>query len=741
MNNNLKKWNTVGGDPLSLELADRLSKQLEIPRLAAIALVNRGCTDEKKVLDFLNNSSIFLHDPFLLPNMRKACDIIIDSINKGEKICVYGDYDVDGVTSTALIYTYLKSKEADVVHYIPDRKTEGYGMNMTSVEHIAADGVKLIITVDNGITAVDEIAYAMGMGVRVVITDHHSCHEVIPSANAAVNPKISGCKYPFTELAGVGVAFKTVCAIESVLETSDGGDNEAVKAAIKELCFRYAELVAIGTIADVMPIRDENRLLCAMGLLCIDKNPSMPIDALMYMSSLGDMVSASPEYYMNKPRDVKKRKVTSSYIGFVLAPRINAAGRVTHANDALKLFLAETKKEAAEAAYALCGINNARKSMESAIFEEAVKILDEQDDNDRRIIVLGSDSWQHGVIGIVASRLLEKYGVPVILISFEDGMMTDERSPMDVGKGSCRSVNGFDIHKALDSCSDLFVRYGGHELAAGLTIYRKDLDEFTARVSDYAREHLDANEPATVLNLDSKAELSELTIELAEIISKFEPYGTDNEMPMFYSEDVTLRRLVSLSGGKYTKALFEKGGSEVSGLCFSCGPDAFPVFEGERADIAYSLEINEFRGVRSVQMSLEDVRMSKKYEAELSEKLALAERFILGEDAKFDGICPERKEFAALYGCVRNMCIQGKSAISLRRAASTIRTEKGIKLLPFEILIMLSVFDELSLISIEKVTDDIYETKLPNDGRKADLSESKLLDRYKRACNAVKKDA
>lgn len=716
-----------------MRLAEELQKKLEIPRIAAVSLVNRGYLDEKSALEYIRNDTVLIHDPFMLPDMEKACDTVIDSLDKNEKICVYGDYDVDGVTATALVYSYLKSKGADVMYYIPDRKTEGYGMNTVSVEKIASLGVQLIITVDNGITAVDEIAYARSMGIKVVITDHHSCHSVIPDANAAVNPKIPGCEYPYIELAGVGVAFKTVCALETVLCKREG---KSVSDAIKELCYRYSDIVTIGTIADVMPLRDENRLFCSMGLQIMDKKPSVALDALMYMALLGDTVSASAEYYMNKPRETRKRKINSSYIGFVLAPRINAAGRVTHANDALRLLLAEDKRQAAEAAYALCSINNARKTMEGAIFSEAVECIEKLYTGEENIIVLDSDTWQHGVIGIVASRILEKYGLPVVMISFEDGKMTDEPSPMDVGKGSCRSVEGFDIHEALGYCSDLFVRYGGHELAAGLTIYRKDLDEFKARISKYAAERLNTDEPTVSVNIDCRADFSELTLECVNTLAAFEPFGTGNEQPYFCTENVLVKRVSALSGGKYVKVLFEKDGVQLSGISFSMSYDTLPVYVGEYADVAYALEVNEFRGVSSVQLTMEDVRLSSDYLAMIKEKSLILEKMIDGDDSlSLDGeICPERKDFVALYGYMRKASAEGMATFSLRRISSALKTEQGMNISVTATELMLNVFHELGLLRISRVTDDTYEVIIPPNAAKTDLSASKLLDRYRKAC-------
>lgn len=719
-------------DEAKRDAVANLAKKLEISRLAATALVNRGYFDVKSALEYINNDTILLHDPFLLPDMKVACEIIIEALRENRKICIYGDYDVDGVTATALFYTYLKEKGANIIYYIPDRKAEGYGMNIASVESLSSQNVELIITVDNGITAVDEIAHAIGLGMKVVVTDHHSCHEILPDANASVNPKIPGSEYPYAELAGVGVAFKTICAIESVI-CKENGEN--VTSAIRDLCMRYSELVAIGTVADVMPLRDENRLLCTMGLYTIDKRPSESIDALMYISALGELASANPEYYINKPREVKKRKVNASYIGFVLAPRINAAGRVTHAYDALSLLLADNKRDAFDAAYTLCSINNARKSMEGSIFDSAVKYIRERGIDKEKILVLDSNEWQHGVIGIVASRILEKYALPVVMISFEDGMMSDEPSPMDIGKGSCRSIKGFDIHAALDHCSDLFVKYGGHELAAGLTIYRKNLNEFIERINKYARENLNEEDAAIVIDVDCEASLDELTAECAESLASFEPYGNGNPQPVFRTDRMLVKRIIGLAQGKYSKILFEKDGTEISGVCFSYSPESLPVYEGEYADAVYNVELNEYKGVTSVQLNLCDIRLSEEYKASLNEKDAAIKCLLREEDARFlDETCPERREFAVVYNYVRRLNADAMAALSVRKAAFDIRTGQGVAVTPTAIKLILLAFDELELLKVSELSEDIYEVLIPTETKKADLSASKLLDRYRIAC-------
>ena len=726
-----KKWNIAydGSDEDKNQIVKQLTEDLGISTLSAIALCNRGYTDSESAESFIRNDTVILHDPFLLPNMKKACDIILDAITNREKIVIYGDYDADGVTATCLLYRYLSSKRADVHYYIPDRKTEGYGMNVGSVERLSREGTQLIITVDNGITAVNEIALAKDLGMKVVVTDHHSCHEILPDADATVDPWMSESRYPFTELAGVGVAFKTACAIETILCGREGRD---IPEAITELCMAYTELVCIGTVADVMPLRDENRLLCAMGLHMIREAPSLGTDALMYAASLGETVSvADADKYVSRPRDVSKRKINASYIGFVIAPRINAAGRVTHAFDAVELLLSTSKKEAMRSAFHLCDVNTTRKSLENVISETVISDIGQGGEPEHKIIVLSSDEWQNGVVGIVASRITEKYGLPVILVSFEDSIVGGTPSPLDLGKGSCRSIPGFDIHAALDSCADLFVRYGGHELAAGLTIYRKDFEEFQRRVSEYADRVFDEEDTAPTVEIDCIAPITDIDITTVNELSAFEPYGTGNPQPVFASLEITVEQLCSLSQGRYAKFIAQKDGNTAAAISFVYSFDELPVYNGETADIAYTVDINQYKGISTPQLVLKDIRLSKSYIEDIEYKSGLLRRFIDGEDIIFPGsFAPDRRLFAAVYNYVRSVISSGFSDISLRRAASVMRNGGFSRLEPWQTELVLSVFSELGLLIIEKINRDVISVALPAETRRADLNSSNLLCRY-----------
>ena len=413
-----KKWNVLGvRDRATEALADALG----IGTLTAGLLSNRGYTTEEAASRFLRMEEEMLHSPMLLRDMDKAVARIADALQKQEKIVIYGDYDVDGVTSVSILYLYLQALGANVGYYIPNRMGEGYGMSEGSVDHLIDMGANLIVTVDTGITANKEVAHALSRGTDVVVTDHHECHGDLPNAAAVVNPRRPDCDYPFKELAGVGVVFKLLCAFEAKHHAL------SEQEAVRRICDNYADLVAIGTIADVMPIQDENRLIVAYGLHKIERAERMGLVALC------EAVSRKPD----GTRSARAPKITSGFVGYTLAPRINAAGRISTASLAVELFLTDSREKADELAARLCDINRERQTEENRIAQEAYAYIEATHDFARDpVIVLEADSWHHGVIGIVASRITEKYGLPSILISF-DGAQSD--GDMEIGKGSGRS--------------------------------------------------------------------------------------------------------------------------------------------------------------------------------------------------------------------------------------------------------------------------------------------------------------
>ena len=419
-----KKWILKSCDnPAAEEKINFIAKKLNIHPIVAKLLYNRGYTDEDSVRTFIGMESEMLCNPFEMKDIEKGIERIRQAIEGKEKITIYGDYDVDGVTSVCALYLYLKSKGADVDYYIPNRTGEGYGVSASAIDTLLKQGTRLIITVDTGITANEEVIYAKKKGIDFVVTDHHECRADIPDCCAVINPHRPDCPYPFKELAGVGVVFKLISAYEEAVYK-----KSRIDAALYVFS-KYADLVAIGTVADVMPIKCENRIIVSYGLRMIENTPSPGIVALMEATTSKE----------KRERHRTRTKITSGYVGYTLAPRINAAGRIKSATIAVKLFLAQTEDEAARIAEELCAANRERQAEENKIMKEAYEKIERLSIDENPVIVLDADTWHHGVIGIVASRITEKYSRPSILVSFE-GNVAGTQTPKDIGKGSGRSV-------------------------------------------------------------------------------------------------------------------------------------------------------------------------------------------------------------------------------------------------------------------------------------------------------------
>lgn len=634
------------------ELARELSLSLPMARLLAA----RGYTSAASAKSFIGKETELLHDPFLMADMDKAVSRVIRALENKEKITVYGDYDVDGVTSVTVVYTYLKSLGADIGYYIPNRIGEGYGVNIEALRGFAADGCSLVITVDTGITAIEEIEEAKKLSLDVVVTDHHECRPELPDAAAVVNPRRPDCPYPFKELAGVGVAFKLICAVE--MKKNGGTMYDAVKRAAAMCC----EFVAIGTVADVMPLVDENRIIVSYGLHLLEKTKNIGLRALMNASGL---ITRDAD-----GREIKK-KITSAAVGFTLAPRINAAGRISSAEFAVELFLTDSGARADEIAAELCETNRRRQAEENSIIEAAEKKLAEQCDPEDYVIVLDDDHWHHGVIGIVSSRLTEKYNLPSILVSFEHNT-GDEPLPTDIGKGSGRSIPGLNLFEALDASSELLCKYGGHELAAGLSVERGRLPEFRAAINAYARKKLGTGELLRIIDIDLLIPPEEISQKLAGELYLLEPYGVENAQPVFETDRMTLTEIIPLAGGKHTKLTLRAAGLSTAfcALCFGTPTSEFEFSVGDTVDIIYNLDINEYKGRQSVQLLVRDIRR-----------------------AQVDTV-PEREDFARLYLHLKAQ----NSGFSVVASVSELSEATG---LPADtVSAMLDVFCELGIIRL-----------------------------------------
>ncbi len=560
-----KKWVV---SPCDRDRAAVIAENCGVEPFAAYLLCSRGMTDEFEAESFLYDTDLI--DPFTLPDMDKACQRILTALENGEKITVFGDYDADGVTSTALLYSYLSSHGASVDYYIPDRTGEGYGMNIHAIDSLKDRGTKLIITVDNGISAISEIEYANTLGIDVVVTDHHRVGESMPEAVAVVDPHREDSLCEFSEWAGVGVAFKLICAI-------DGGDGY-------ELLEEYGDIVALGTVADIVSLKGENRIIVRSGMAYMNAalNSGTMRKGLKALINICD----------------NSGEISSSVLAFRLAPRINAAGRMGSAERALKLLLSENDSEAEALATEISEVNAQRQSTEAGITEAAVEIIENNPGiKYGKVIVVNGKDWHQGVIGIVASRLAERYSKPAIVISETDGL----------AKGSGRSIEGFSLFDALSYCSSVLSQFGGHVLAAGLSIEPEKIDEFRAMINEYAER---ITEAVPVLHIDCKLNPSSINTEMLASMEILEPFGADNPQPLFGLYNMQITGLQPVGGGKHLRITVSKKGYSLTAIMFSVSPEEFPYRVSDTVDLAVRLTANEYMGRMQVNVQIKDIKLS-----------------------------------------------------------------------------------------------------------------------------------
>ncbi len=578
-------------------LVTELARSLHLKTPTATLIALRGIEDSASARRFLSMQDELFHSPFLLNDMEEAVLRVRRALQDREPITVYGDYDVDGVTATTLLYLYLRQNGADVNFYIPRRFGEGYGMNATALETLAKSGTKLLITVDNGITANDECELLQRLGVDVIITDHHTCRLPLPNAVAVINPHRPDSTYPFSDLAGVGVAFKLVCALEQRRCEAQG---LPILETMQKLYEAYIDLAAVGTIADVMPLVDENRLMVRWGLSRIEQAPRIGIDALIRASSTDA-----------KGRN-NHRRVNAAFIGFTVAPRINAAGRMEHAKSGVELLLQQNPAQAQSCAQKLCDLNRARQAEEKRIAEEANAMLQSHPEYaDQPVIVLAKENWHQGVIGIVASRICEHYQKPCILIALENG----------VGKGSGRSIKGLNLAHALAGCESLLIQYGGHELAAGLSIAQDQIEEFRSAIGAYADLHFSSEHALATLPIDLELGADDITMEQVRELDLLEPFGSANPQPIFALRDAVVRQIQPIGAGRHTKLTLEVKGKTFCALYFGMSADQLDCEVNEAVDVAFQLDINEFQGECSVQLLLKDIARTKQDQKAIAQSI------------------------------------------------------------------------------------------------------------------------
>lgn len=707
-----------------------LAAGLQMSELCAKLLYNRGFRTLEQAERFLKNEESQLHDPFELKDADRAVERIRLSLERHEKTVIYGDYDVDGVTAVSVLYLYLKEQGADVSYYIPSRNGEGYGLSCAALDRLKADGVQFVITVDTGITANEEADYATALGIDMVITDHHECRAELPRACAVVNPHRPDCSYPFKELAGVGVIFKVICALEMDACRRAG---TSVLDGIRRISYAYADLTAIGTIADVMPLVDENRLIVALGLRLIARTERKGLAALIEASSAPGTKSVN----LSSGTRVapKKKKITSSLIGYGIAPRINAAGRISNASKAVELLLAEDDESAVRMAQELCEINRCRQVEENRIAEQAYQRIEQTHDFDRdRIIVLEDNSWQQGIIGIVSSRITEKYGLPSILISF-DGTARTEDTPDDVGKGSGRSIKGLNLVEAMNHCEDLLVKYGGHELAAGLTIERGQVEAFRRRINDYAAERLDENSLAVQMEADCEVRMSELTMSLAQELGRMEPYGVANPTPTFVLRDASVQKIISISGGKHTKLLISGDGISMYGMYFGVSVDTLDFHEGDHVDVLFHLDINEFQNIRSLQMIIQDIKPSERFRRHCASMQSRYESIRSGGlfDEEED-IIPVRDDFALVYTVIRREFRLGHDKISDRTLLSLVNSQNPGQVNYIKLQYILLILHEMKVCGVERQGSGVNRYSVYFNASKTNLEKSSILHKLRSQC-------
>ena len=710
-----KKW-IIKADPSDeiLHSVTEISERLSISKTLSRLLVNRGYRDVASAKRFLYMESELLCDPFLMKDADRAIARIRTAVEGHERIVIYGDYDVDGVTAVSTLYLYLSSLGADVHYYIPNRAGEGYGVSKGAVELLAAEGTRLIITVDTGITAAEEVAYAKTLGIDTVVTDHHECRAPLPEAVAVLNPHRPDCPYPFKELAGVGVVFKLICAYEE----RTTGDSR--RECVARLCHEYADLVAIGTIADVMPIREENRLIVTYGLSRMEKNRRLGLSALM--EAIAGQSEPARSRFKSEP------KITSGYIGYTIAPRLNAAGRIRSASIAVELFLAEEYDRARAIADELCEANRERQAEENRITVSAFEKIEREHDFERDpIIVLDDDGWHHGIIGIVSSRITERYGLPSILVSFE-GCERGAHTDADMGKGSGRSVKGMNLVDALLYCEGCLVKYGGHELAAGLSVTRGALPAFRERINEYARTRLSEEALIPTMEADCYLSLGEISLDLAtELRHYLEPYGVSNPLPVFAARSVQIEEIVPVSGGKHTRLMLKEGDTHITAMYFSHETESLDLYPGERVDMMFCLDINEWGGRRSVQLIVKDIRP-----AERESRAAAMEKKRFGEIFAGDGfyadedVVPDREDFAAVYTAIRRLVRSGADTVSVRGMRSQLRPNAD-RVGYIKLKFIFRIFQEMNILGIEEIEEDVFRFRLQFSATKTDLEKSNIL--------------
>ena len=673
----LRKWEVR---PLDKERAAAFAQTYGVPFFLAMLMNIRGLDDAAHLREFLGEGEP-LSDPFLLKNMDKAAARITRAVDNMEKIAVYGDYDADGVTSTAMLYSYLETRGADVIFYIPQREGEGYGMNMGAVEYLKEQGVSLIVTVDNGISSVQEVARANELGIDVVVTDHHRPQEILPDAVAVVDAYRPDDTSPYKHFSGVGIAFKLLMALE------DGAGD------VEDLLEAYSDLAAIGTIGDIVPLTGENRTLIRAGLERLSQSDRPGVQALLENAGIAG------------------KALTSTNVAFTLVPRINATGRMGAPERAVRLLISGYEEEAEVLSEEICADNEERRRVEAEIAEAAFADIEAKGYMKDRVVVVDGENWHHGVIGIVASRVTERCGKPCMIIS---------RGETEA-KGSGRSIEGFSLFEAICACGDLLIKFGGHPMAAGITLKPENIEAFRRRINQYAAEHF-PQMPTQTVTLDCKLNPAALSVSMAQSLTQLEPFGNGNPQPVFGLFNMELSNVTPVGGGGHLRLTLEKNGAVITAMRFNTKPEELPYHIGDKIDLAVQLEAREFRGQPSLTVIVRDMKFAAFNTEKNIASLASFEKWQRGEVLSAEDknrLYPDRACLAAIYRALRT--VNGKETDQVRFVS---QFGKDMTLGLFKTALL--VFEERGLVHSE-IADDTFTATLIETSGKTDITRSPVL--------------
>lgn len=673
----LRKWEVR---PLDKERAAAFAQTYGVPFFLAMLMNIRGLDDAAHLREFLGEGEP-LSDPFLLKDMDKAAARITRAVDNMEKIAVYGDYDADGVTSTAMLYSYLETRGADVIFYIPQREGEGYGMNIGAVEYLKEQGVSLIVTVDNGISSVQEVARANELGIDVVVTDHHRPQEILPDAVAVVDAYRPDDTSPYKHFSGVGIAFKLLMALE------DGAGD------VEDLLEAYSDLAAIGTIGDIVPLTGENRTLIRAGLERLSQSDRPGVQALLENAGIAGKV------------------LTSTNVAFTLVPRINATGRMGAPERAVRLLISGYEEEAEVLSEEICADNEERRRVEAEIAEAAFADIEAKGYMKDRVVVVDGENWHHGVIGIVASRVTERCGKPCMIIS---------RGETEA-KGSGRSIEGFSLFEAICACGDLLIKFGGHPMAAGITLKPENIEAFRKRINQYAAEHF-PQMPTQTVTLDCKLNPAALSVSMAQSLTQLEPFGNGNPQPVFGLFNMELSNVTPVGGGGHLRLTLEKNGAVITAMRFNTKPEELPYHIGDKIDLAVQLEAREFRGQPSLTVIVRDMKFAAFNTEKNIASLASFEKWQRGEVLSAEDknrLYPDRACLAAIYRALRT--VNGKETDQVRFVS---QFGKDMTLGLFKTALL--VFEERGLVHSE-IADDTFTAALIETSGKTDITRSPVL--------------